>query len=450
MSAPSTADIRPAPTRRPATRLVGISLAYFMVLLDTTVLAVAEPSIMASLHTGVVGVGWATTIYTMVLASALVLAGGLADRLGAHRVFVTGVVGFGSASLACALAPTLAFLLVSRALLGLFAAAIIPSSLGLIAALYPEPGPRGRAVSAWAAISGAAMAAGPVLGGWLVAVGDWRAVFLVNAPITLAVLLLCRTPIASPRSARAISWPPHLGLAATLAAATLTITQIGQRSWVTATVLGLIALGLGYGTMLFDRTSHAPIVPPALRRNSAVWRSFGWGAAVNYALTTVVFSIPILLDETAARAGAMLLPMTVLVALNPLLTGRIIAARGHLRPIRMGLAVFPAGLALIAVATAFHDRALVLGLGLLLCGLGISWTLPALVGFAVAQAAAEAAGAVGGLLNASRQIGATVAAAVASVVLTWHHSGTAAVPFLIAAAVCVFGLVSASTTSRRR
>ncbi|MBE1531254.1 MFS transporter [Actinomadura algeriensis] len=432
------------PARRPA-QLVGISLAYFMVLLDTTVLAVAEPDIMRSLDVGVVGVGWATTIYTLALASALVFGGGLADRVGAYPVFVGGVIGFGAASVACALSPDLAFLLVFRALLGLFAAAIVPSSLSLIAALYREPGPRGRAISVWAAISGVAMAAGPVLGGRLVTLDGWRAVFVINAPLALVVLVLCRTRVASARHARATSWLPHLGLAASLAVGTLAITQAGRRSWLLAGLLGLVALGAAYGTVIVDRASAAPIVPAALRRNRAVWVGFGWGAAVNYALTTVIFSLPLLLHATAEEVGATLLPMTLLVALNPLATGRLVAAYGPLRPIRMGFVAFPIGLGFVAVATAGHDRPFVLGFGLLLCGLGVSWTLPALVGFAVGHAAPEAAGSVGGILNATRQVGATVAAAVASTTLTHRHDGgPAVVPFVIAAVVCVLGLISAT------
>jgi len=420
-----------------------------MVLLDTTVLAVAEPNIIASLHTGVVGVGWATTCYTMALASTSLLGGSLADRRGAHRVFLFGVIGFGAASLACALAPSLAVLLVFRALLGLFAAAIIPSSLPLIASLYPEPVSRGRAISVWAAISGAAMAAGPVLGGWLIALADWRAVFVVNAPVSLLVLVLCRTPIATASHARAVSPLPHLGLAAALATLTLAVTQAGQHSWTPAIVLGIVALGLAYGTAVVDRAAPAPLIPSGLRRNPAVWTAFGWGAAINYALTTVIFSIPLLLDASAIGAGVALLPMTLLVALNPLVTGRLIGVYGPLRPIRLGFTAFPLGLCLTALAMEDRHQPFVLGVGLLLCGLGVSWTLPALVGFAVNHAPQEATGAVGGILNATRQVGATIAAAVASATLTQHQDDgwTAAAPFLIAAAFCLLGLYS---VTRRR
>ncbi|WP_280399897.1 MFS transporter [Nocardia carnea] len=431
--------------RRPAPQLIGIALAYFMVLLDTTVLAVAEPDLIASLHTDVLGVGWATTLYTMVLAAALVLGGSLADRLGAYRVFLTGVIGFGAASLACACAPNLTVLLVCRGLLGVFAAAIIPSSLGLIASLYPGPGPRGRAISAWAAISGAAMAAGPVLGGWLIELDGWRLVFVVNAPMTAVVLLLCRTRIPAPRHDRALSWLPHLGLATGLAALTLAIAEAGQRHWALAVLSGFVTLALAGGTAAIDRRSAAPLIPPALRHNLSVWTAFGWGAVVNYALTTVLFALPLLLHTTAVQAGATLLPMTLLVALNPLLTGRLAAAFGPLLPIRMGFAAFPAGLCVTAFASVGGHRPVILGLGLLLCGLGISWTLPALVGFAVDHAPPAATGAVGGILNATRQVGATVAAAVAGATLTQHSTGGwAAIPFAIALILCLLGLCSAA------
>jgi DHA2 family methylenomycin A resistance protein-like MFS transporter len=177
-----------------------------------------------------------------------------------------------------------------------------------------------------------------------------------------------------------------------------------------------------------------------------VWTAFGWAAAVNYALTTVIFSIPLLLSASPARTGLILLPMTLLVAVNPLLTGRLAAAYGPVVPIRLGFVAFPVGLCLAAAAVS-GDHAVLLGVGLLLCGLGVSWTLPALVGYAVEHAGPDAAGAVGGILNATRQIGATVAAATTAAILTPR---TPAVPFLIAAAVCLLGLASAMARNRTR
>jgi DHA2 family methylenomycin A resistance protein-like MFS transporter len=439
--------------RKAAPQLVGISLAYFMVLLDTTGLALAEPSIIQSLHTSVSGVGWTTTIYTMTLASTLVLAGSVSDRVGAYKVFIAGVAGFGVASLGCALAPTLLALLVFRALLGFFAAATIPSSLILIGSLYPDTAPRAAAIRAWAAISGMAMAAGALGGGLLISLQGWRAVFLVNPPIALIVLLVCRFPIASARHAKPISWLPHLGLASTLATTTLAITEVGRANWSSALAYGLTAGVFGYATVATNRVSPTPLVPAPLRGSRRMWAAFGGGAAINYALTTVIFSVPLQEGGSVRTTGIKLLPMTVLLAFNPLLTGRLVARFGSLTTIRMGYASFTLGLCAIAVGNARPELEALSVIGLILSGLAVSWSLPALTAYAVDIADPQAVGSVGGILNASRQVGATLAAAATSAILSHGQAFPATMaPYLIAAGGCSMGLVSLSerTTRTRR
>ncbi|MBL0888587.1 MFS transporter [Myceligenerans sp. I2] len=416
-----------------------------MVLLDTTVLAVAAPDLMADLHTDVVGVGWATTSYTMFLAAALVLAGALTDRLGPARVFLGGVTGFGVVSLACAAAPGLPALLAARAALGLLAAAIIPSSMSLLVRLYPDPARRTRAISIWAAVSGAAMAAGPVIGGLLIEPFGWRAVFVVNAPPAAVVVLLCvrRLPVAA--TPRPVSFVPHLLLVAALAAGTLALSAAGRMHGVVAGAGAGAALLLGVLTLVADRRSAAPIVPAALRRNAPARAAFAWGAVVNHALATVLFVVPLTLHQDAPAVGISLLPMTVLVALNPLATGRIVARFGPLVPIRRGLLAFAAGLLVTAAALAGVAQPVLLPLGLLCCGLGVSWTLPPLVGYAVSQVDGTVAGAAGGILNAARQAGATCGVAVAGAVLALEPDGGrwSSIPLLGSAGLCLVGLVIA-------
>lgn len=439
----ATAPVRTARGIRYA--LAGVSLAYFMVLLDTTVLAVAEPDLITSLHTDVIGAGWATTAYTMALASGLVLGGGLADRFGAGRVFGAGSAGFGVVSLACALAPGLGVLLVCRTVLGLLAAAIVPGSMAIIAALFPDPAARTRALSVWAAVSGAAMAAGPVLGGWLVELSGWRAVFLVNLPLAAIVALLCRGRIPTAAHPRPLALAPHLGLMATLAALTLAVTEAGHLRWETCLCAVAGALLCAVATARADGRSRAPLVPGPLRRNRPVQAAFAWGAAVGYALTTVLFAVPLALHENALDTGLTLLPMTLPIAVNPLVTGRLAARFGALVPIRLGLAALALGTAGTGAALAGGDRhRTVLGLALFACGLGVSWCLPALVGYAVGHAPARTAGAVGGILNATRQVGATLGAAVAGAALALRPEGVwVAAPFAGACALCVLGLLGA-------
>ncbi|GAB3412157.1 MFS transporter [Flindersiella endophytica] len=433
---------RPRQARGARPALAGVSLAYFMVLLDTTVLAVAEPDLIASLHTDVIGVGWATTAYTMALASALVAGGSLAGRFGAGRVFGIGSAGFGIGSLACALAPGLPALLVSRAVLGLLAAAIIPSSMAILTHLYPDSSARTRAISVWASVSGAAMAAGPVLGGWLVELAGWRAVFVVNLPLSVVVLLLCRGRIATPAQARALDLAPHLGLVAVLATLTLAVTEAGRLHWTTSGLAGFAALLLGLVTVRADSRSSSPLVPGTLRRNRPVWTAFAWGAVVNYALLTILFVVPLSSHADALTTGLTLLPMTLLMALNPLATGLLVNRFGALVPIRLGLAASALGLGGVACALA-GEQPYLLEVALLGCGLGVSWTLPALTAYALGHAPAGVAGAVGGLFNAARQSGATFGAAVASAVLVARTGGSwNAVPLVAAAVACALGFLA--------
>src|SRR4051794_20781311 len=181
----------PVPRTRPV--LAGISLGYFMVLLDMTVLAVAEPDLAASLHASTAGLQWATTAYTVVFAALLLSSGAVTDQYGAPGLFRAGIATFTVASLLSAPAPSLWVLVALRTVMGVAAAACVPASMALIAALYPAPAARARAIAAWAATSGAAVAAGPIAGGALVGSAGWRAAFLINVPIGLLVLSLTRT-----------------------------------------------------------------------------------------------------------------------------------------------------------------------------------------------------------------------------------------------------------------
>jgi len=142
-----------------------------MVLLDMTVLSVAEPDLSSSLHTSISGLQWAVMGYTVAFGSLLLSAGAVADRYGTHRVFRAGAAVFGLGSLLSALAPSLGVLIALRAVLGTAGAACLPASMAMITRLYPDAAGRARAVATWAAISGAAVAAGPVIGGALVDVG---------------------------------------------------------------------------------------------------------------------------------------------------------------------------------------------------------------------------------------------------------------------------------------
>ncbi|MEV1008419.1 MFS transporter [Streptomyces sp. NPDC049881] len=412
-----TTALSPAPHRHRRRALTGISLGYFMVLLDMTVLSVAEPDLAASLGTSMAGLQWATTGYTVAFAALLLTAGAVADRHGAERVFRAGTAAFAAASLLSAAAPTLGALVLLRAVSGVAAAACVPASMAMIARLYPAPAERARAVAAWAAVSGAAVAAGPVLGGALVDAAGWRAVFLVNVPLGLLVLALTSGHAADcPRGDRRVDWWAQLTAAAVLALFTDALIAAGARAW---THTAWSAAGLAASAAAFralERRSHAPVLNRALLRSARVRAGLLAAAVVTFALTGALFVLPLLFQQERhlgpLETGLAFLPLTVPFAANPPFTGRIVARRGPRPPVLAGLGLLTGGGAVLGAAVLADAAYPWLALGLLATGFGVSYALPALVSALVGAAPEGTAGAVGGLLNAVRQVGATLGVAV--------------------------------------
>jgi DHA2 family methylenomycin A resistance protein-like MFS transporter len=438
-SAPADAAPR---SRGPA--LFGISLGYFMVLLDTTVLSVAEPDLADSLHGTVAGLQWAVTGYTVVFGALLLSAGAVADRYGAHRVFRAGVAAFGAGSLLCAAAPDLWTLVALRALLGAAAAACVPASMAMIVRLYPAPAERARAVATWAATSGAALAAGPVAGGALVGLAGWRAIFLVNVPLAAAVLALAAgRAVRCPRGTRRLDAAAQLIACAALGLLTDALIALGGGSGVHAAVSAAGAVAAGAAFAVRERGSAAPVLVPAVLRAPGMPAALAAGAAVNFVMTGVLFVLPLVFRQalglTPLQTGLAFLPMTLPFAFNPLLTGRIVARTGPRRPVLAGLGLLTAGGVLFGAVLLGGASYPPLVAGLLCTGFGVSFALPALATMVVAAAPEGAAGAAGGLLNAVRQLGATLGVAIMGAfapVGAGDGSRDPAYALFVAAAVC--------------
>ncbi|MGV9777339.1 MFS transporter [Streptosporangium sp. NPDC003464] len=441
---PSARDRRvqgPAPAARRGFALSGISLGYFMVLLDMTVLSVAEPDLAASLHASVTGLQWATTGYTVVFGALLLSAGAVADRYGAHRVFRLGVTVFGLGSLLSALAPALGPLIVLRMALGAAAAACVPASMAMIARLYPGPAERTRAVAAWAAVSGSAVAAGPIAGGVLVELAGWRAIFLINVPITVLVLTLTagRT-VRCPRGERRIDWTAQLAACAVLALSTDALVAAGARSWAHAAGSAAAAV-LGAALFaLLERRSTAPVLNRELLRSAGVRAGLAVGAAANSVLSGNLFVLPLLFQQDrhfgALATGLAFLPLTLPFVFGPPVTGRIVARFGPRPPVLSGTALLTAGAVALGGAAWAGAGYRWLALGLLLTGLGVSLVLPALVSAVIGAAPEGTAGAAGGLLNAVRQAGAAIGVAAMGALAGQDVTIASAAALLLPAPAC--------------
>ncbi|SDJ20470.1 MFS transporter, DHA2 family, methylenomycin A resistance protein [Nonomuraea maritima] len=448
-------------------KLAGFSLAYFLVLLDTTVLTIALPDLRASLGGSVAGQQWAVNAYTVAFAASLLVGGAVADRHGAARVFRAGVAAFGVLSLLSAAAPDLGALVVLRALLGVAGALCLGGSLGLLGELYPSAAARARATGVWAAITGAALAAGPLVGGLLVDLYGWRAVFLLNPPLALVSLLAVRG-IRSPRGTRPIAWHAQaltcafLGLLAealtdssliagalclvALAALLITHHRTGATPTPAAADDGTAAPSSRDGGAVMVR-ARVRVGGSAVPRGlvAAAWPELLAGAAANFAFSGALFVLTLLLQDgrhlTPMETGLAFLPLTVPMVVNPVLTGRIVARHGARLPILAGLALLAGGL-----AGAARADGLLLG-WLVVIGCGLSLCFPALMAGTVANAPAGTAGTAGGVLNAARQMGATLGVAV----LGGFVAGPR--PLLVAAAVtaatCAAYLAAGFRRSRR-
>lgn len=437
-----------ARTRRFA--LLGISLGYFMVLLDMTVLSVAEPDLARSLGSSVAGLQWAVAGYTVVFGALLLSAGAVADRIGAHRAFRVGIGTFALCSLLSAFAPDLWTLVGLRALLGGAAAACVPASMAMISLLYPEPAARARALAAWAATSGAALAAGPIIGGSLVDLAGWRAIFIVNVPLALVTLALTAgRGVRAPRGDRVIDWRAQLAACVTLGLLTDALIAFGSGALPHAAgaATGALTAGIAFGRL--ERRTSAPVLAPAVLRVRGMPALLGAGAAVNFTMAAALFVLPLLFQQTLrltpAQTGVAFLPMTLPFAFNPLLTGRIVARAGPRRPVLAGLALLAVGGVVFAGAILSGASYPVLVGGLVCTGFGVSLALPALVTAVVASAPSGSAGAAGGLLNAVRQVGATVGVAAVGAFVTVGQvdgSGTA-YALLVCTGVCVAAAVVA-------
>src|SRR5579864_3532276 len=204
-----------------AAMILGSSVAG----IDSTVVVIALPAIGRNLHVGFGGLQWTVTSYTLTLASLILVAGSLSDRWGRRRVFLAGLCWFTLASVLCAAAPSIGWLITARAVQGIGGALMTPASLAIIEASL-QPGDRTRAIGTWAGFSGVSAAVAPFVGGWLLEAGSWRAIFLINVPVAAVTARVTRRHVPESRdtsvSGRA-DWPGALAGVAALATTTYAI-----------------------------------------------------------------------------------------------------------------------------------------------------------------------------------------------------------------------------------
>lgn len=263
-------------------------LGQFMVLLDNTIVGTALPDMRQRLHTQLTGLQWIVDAYVLLVAMLLLTGGVFADRFGRKRVFLAGVAVFTAASGLCALAPSIGWLITGRVLQGIGAAALSPASLALLAAAHPVPADRVKAIGLWAGVSGIGLAAGPLVGGVLTEAFGWPAVFLVNLPIGLVLLLAGLRVLGESRNpgAPAIDLPGTVLSVLGVGALTYGLIEGGSRGWTSPVILGgfvaaVVLLGLFVSV---ESRRAAPMLPLGLFRQRLFTVSNAAMVVVGFAL----------------------------------------------------------------------------------------------------------------------------------------------------------------------
>ena len=421
--------------------LIGLSLGYFLVMLDTTIVTVALPAISPSLPDQ----QWISNGYTLTFAAFLLTAGAWADRFGARRVFFMGLVSFALLSLLSALSFSASVVIVLRVLLGVAGALLVPGSLSLIAAAYPNPAARAKALGVWAAVSGTGLVAGPLLGGVLTQAFGWRAIFVVNVPVALVALALARHAPATPAVPRRTDVAGQVSAVVALSTLTYALTEGGTSGWLSVSVLAAFAVSLlSVMTFVWVQRAPAAMLPPRLFRD----RTFAWGlvagAIVNFGLSGVLFVLSLYFQQTRhftpALTGLAFLPLTIPTAVNPIFTGRVVARIGARVPAVSGFALMSAGTLILAAATDPVPTSIALAV----LGFGVSLAIPSLLTAVVTAAPPDSTGLAGGALNTARQTGAALGVAVLGAVAAGTTTATA---LAVAGAVLATGAGTAVLTT---
>ena len=398
--------------------MTGICLGFLVVLFDATSVNVATGAIAGSLGASVTGVQWVLNAYTVAFAALMLTAGNLGDRWGSRRVYFGGTALFAVASAVCAAAPTAPVLIAARAVQGMGAAAVVPCSLALIAHRFPEEKARSRALGIWGGVSGIGLAAGPVIGGGLVAAVGWRAVFLVVVPLAAASMVIVAVRLEEiPR--RPATRPDLAGqVLATIALVALTaaLTETATLGWSDPRTLGLLGIAAlaGGGFVLIEHRVSEPMLSPALFASARFSGATSVGLLFNFGLYGVLFCLALALERTlrqpAAVAGLALLPLTVVVAVGALVSGRLSTRFGPRAPMLLGLT---GGLIATGLLAAFGDHlgvAALSGLGAVLGTVGLA--MPAMTGVALTAAGPARAGLGAAVLNTARQAGGALGVAL--------------------------------------
>jgi EmrB/QacA subfamily drug resistance transporter len=441
-------------------------MSLLIVSLDNTILNVALPSLRRELDASVAGMQWVIDAYTLVLASLLMLAGSVADRVGRRKIFMIGLVLFTLGSLLCSLAQNLGSLVAFRMVQAVGGSMLNPVAMSIITNTFTAPRERARAIGVWGGVVGISMAAGPLVGGLLVDGVGWRSIFWVNLPVGLAALLLTWRYVPESRAPRARRFDPvgQLLVITLLGSLTYAIIEAPVAGWTSPLILTfavVAALALA-GLLRHEPRRAEPLIDLRFFHSLPFSGATVIAVSAFAALGGFLFVNTLYLQDvrglSALNAGLYMLPMAGLTLVCAPLSGRLVAAYGP-RPslLAAGTAMTASGV-LFAAFEAETSTAL-LFTGYVLFGLGFGLVNAPITNTAVSGMPRAQAGVAAAVASTSRQIGQTLGVAVIGAVLAAGVSASSHTEGFVAASrpawwiiagcgLCVL-VVGALTSGRR-
>jgi EmrB/QacA subfamily drug resistance transporter len=424
-----------APENRKWWTLAAVSFGLFMIMLDNTVVNVALPSIQRDLHVSIESLEWIVTAYALTFAALLITGGKLGDLYGRKLIFIIGIGIFTASSLACGLAPNAGFLIGARMVQGVGAALMNPASLSIITATF-APRERGQAIGIWAGVSAMALAIGPLVGGVIVETINWNWIFYINVPVGILGMVVSWLVIKESRDMsreQSVDIPGLVTSSLGLFALTYALIEGNQRGWSSTEILSLFAAAIVLLAtfVIVEHRQRLPMLDLSLFKSGTFTGANTVAMLVSLGMFGVFFFVSLyvqnILGYSAIQAGAIFLPMTILIIIVAPIAGKLSDRIGSRWLMGAGMTIVGVSL-LLYQRVGLHSTFWTLLPSLLLGGVGMAMTMSPMTAAAMSSVPVDKAGVGSGVLNSFRQMGGSLGIAVMGAIVASYISAPARSP----------------------